>query len=186
MEGAEPGLPPWARVSPKRLDHIRRVAELVSGWSMAMAVPAPERARWLRAVWLHDALRDAPEEELARWAPGIPGPVELLHGPAGAARAEAEGEADAGVLDAVRYHSLGFAGWDMAGQVLYCADYLEPGRSFDRAARAGLAREFPADPDGVLRDVARARISHLILSGWTLPEPTFRFWNRLAVSSSPR
>ena len=148
-----------------------------------MRVPAPERDRWLRAVWLHDALRDASEAWLAELAPSTPGPSELRHGPAAAARAKAEGETDRGVLDAVRYHSLGLAEWDMAGRVLYCADYLEPGREFEPAIRAELARRFPSDAMGVLRDVAHRRVAHLIASRWSLPEPTVRFWNSLAISS---
>ena len=31
-----------------------------------MGVSGVERNRWLRAVWLHDALKDAPEEEKLR------------------------------------------------------------------------------------------------------------------------
>ena len=106
-------------------------------------MPDSERHRWLRAVWLHDALRDAPEEELTRWAPSTPGPPELRHGPASAARAKSEGETDRGVLDAVRYHSLGLAEWDMVGRILYCADYLEPGREHEREWRAELAERLP-------------------------------------------
>ena len=147
-------------------------------------MPEGERHRWLRAVWLHDALRDAPPEELERWAPGSPGPPGLRHGPASAARAKAEGESDRGLLDAVRYHSLGLAEWDMAGRILYCADYLEPGREFERARRAELARRLPSDLSGVLRQVAADRLSRIIASGWPLPDPTVRFWNSLARVSS--
>ena len=100
-------------MSSERLDHTIRVAELVSEWADAMLIHDSERNRWLRATWLHDALRDAPESELAKWASSTPGPVELKHGPASAARAKADGEIDRGVLDAVRYHSLGLAEWDM-------------------------------------------------------------------------
>ena len=149
-----------------------------------MAVPERERRRWLKAVWLHDALRDASPAELARWAPSIQGPAELRHGPASAARAQAEGETDRGVLDAVRYHSLGLAEWDMAGRMLYCADFLEPGREFARERRAVLARRVPADPVGVLREVARDRLKHMVASAWPVPEPTVRFWNSLAAASS--
>ena len=182
--GLRPELPAWAIVSPERLQHIERVAALVGEWAMAMGVPEPERRRWLRAVWLHDALRDASPEELARWAPTTPGPSELRHGPASAARAKAEGETDRGVLDAVRYHSVGLAEWDMAGRMLYCADFLEPGRDFAHERRAELARRLPADLGGVLREVARDRLKHMIASGWPLPEPTVRFWNSLAAGSS--
>lgn len=178
--GLRPTVPDWAVMSPDRLRHVTRVATLVDQWAQALSAPESERQRWLRAAWLHDALRDAPDEELARIAPGTPGPADLLHGPASAAMAKSLGETDRGVLDAVRFHSIGLAEWDMTGRILYCADYLEPGRNHDREGRAELARRFPADPDAVLRQVAERRIIHLIRSGWPLPEPTVRFWNSLA------
>lgn len=180
--GLRPTLPTWAVVSPGRLSHIERVAELVARWAEEMGVPDSERNRWLRAVWLHDALRDAPVEELERWAPSIPGPAALRHGPASAARAKADGETDRGVLDAVRYHSIGLAEWDMVGRVLYCADFLEPGRDHRRSENAALAARFPSDPSGVLRAVAQVRLSRAISSGWPLPDPTVRLWNSLLGS----
>jgi HD superfamily phosphohydrolase YqeK len=179
-----PTLPTWAVVSPDRLGHIERVVALVRGWADAMAVTPSERARWLRAAWLHDALRDASIEELERWSPSEEALAELRHGPASAARAAADGEVDRGVLDAVRYHSVGFALWDMVGRALYCADFLEPGRRFDRDERAELARRFPVAPAEVLLEVARRRILHIVRSGWTLPEPTVHFWNSLTATSS--
>ncbi len=177
-------MPEWAVVTPERVGHIQRVAELASGWAEQMGVPDSERNRWLRAVWLHDALRDAPQEELAKWAPSSPGPRELWHGPASAAHAKAQGEIDRGVLDAVRYHSVGLAEWDMVGRVLYCADFLDPERPFDREGRAQLAARLPRDPTGVLREVARARLLHVIKTGWPILEPTFRFWNNLTAAGS--
>lgn len=162
---------------------MTRVAELASAWADEMGVPDSERNRWLRAIWLHDALRDAPEETLEEWAASTPGPPELRHGPASAAMAKAAGEADRGVLDAVRYHSVGLAEWDMVGRVLYCADFLEPGRDFAHDERRDLAERYPDEPRRVLREVARWRISYTVKSGWALLEPTVRFWNALATSS---
>jgi len=186
MASAGEGLPAWAAASPERVAHIERVARLAAGWAERLRVGEAERARWLRSVWLHDALRDAEDAVLARWAPETPGPRSLRHGPASAARAEAEGETDRGVLDAVRYHSVGYAGWDMVGRVLYCADYLEPGRSFARKWRAELAGRFADDPAGVLLEVAQERVGHLVRSRWPLIEPTVAFWNSLVASSGPR
>jgi HD superfamily phosphohydrolase YqeK len=177
-------LPEWAMVSPSRRRHIERVAELAGRWAEEMGVSETERRRWLRAVWLHDALRDAPQAELKRWAPDASGPVGLRHGPASAARAKAEGETDRGVLDAVRYHSIGLAEWDMAGRILYCADYLEPGRKQAREWRAELAGRLPSEPSQVIRQVATARVGHLVSSGQPLLEPTVRFWNSLVADSS--
>lgn len=179
-----PTLPAWAVVKPERLEHIERVAALAADWAARLGVPDPERNRWLRAVWLHDAVRDASAEDLDRWAPSATGPVEMRHGPASAALAKAGGELDRGVLDAVRYHSVGLAEWDMVGRALYCADYLEPGRPYDRERRAELARRFPEDPGGVLREVARTRVARLIASALPLPEPTVRFWNMLCARGS--
>ncbi|MBA3521314.1 MAG: hypothetical protein H0T90_02260 [Gemmatimonadales bacterium] len=179
-----PTLPQWAVVTPERLEHIQRVAELAAAWAEKMVIPDSERHRWLRAVWLHDALRDAPLEELTRWASTTPGPPELRHGPASAARAKSEGEIDRGVLDAVRYHSIGLAEWDMVGRTLYCADFLEPGRNSDREWREELAQRFPDDSKGVLRQIAEVRLTRLIASRWPIPEPTYRFWNSLAAGAS--
>ena len=90
------------------------------------------------------------------------------------------------MLDAVRYHSVGLAEWDMVGRVLYAADFLEPGRPFERDERAELARRFPSDSRSVLREVARRRMARIIASGWPLPEPTVRFWNSLVTPSPSR
>lgn len=179
-------LPAWAEASPERIAHVERVALLAGGWADRMQISTAERERWLRAVWLHDALRDASPELLDRWAANAPGPPSLRHGPASAARAAAEGETDRGILDAVRYHSVGWADWDMVGRVLYCADFLEPGREFGRKHRAALAQRFPDDPAGVLLAVARERLSHLVVSGWPLIDPTVRFWNSLVAPSASR
>jgi HD superfamily phosphohydrolase YqeK len=177
--GLRPTLPVWAVMSPERLAHVERVAGLVAEWAEEMGIPDSERNRWLRAVWLHDALRDGADEEMIRWAPSASGPAALRHGPASAARAKADGEVDRGVLDAVRYHSVGLAEWDMVGRVLYCADFLEPGRELEKAGRAELARRFPRDSGGVLREVARLRVARVVASGWPLPDPMVRFWNSL-------
>jgi len=160
-------LPPWAVVTPDRRAHIERVAGLLSAWAMPMGVAEGERARWLRAAWLHDALRDAPAE------------TELEHGPRAAVRAAQEGETDPGVLDAVRYHSLGYARWEDVGKMLYLADYLEPGRPFDQQLRRSLAARVPTERDSVLKQVAARRIIWVIESRWPLVRETVDFWNSL-------
>ena len=129
-------LPSWAVVTPARRGHVERVAALIATWATAMKVPERERARWVSAAWLHDALRDAPAAN------------ELAHGPLAAERAAHDGLTDQGVLDAVRYHSLGFAQWDDVGRMLYLADYLEPGRAFDQELRRSLAARVPQERAG--------------------------------------
>ncbi|HEY6854308.1 MAG TPA: HD domain-containing protein [Gemmatimonadales bacterium] len=160
-------LPAWAVVTPARRAHIERVVALVTQWAAALQIAPSERERWLRAAWLHDALRDAPL------------PDELAHGPVAAERAARAGETDRGVLEAVRYHTIGFAGWDDVGRMLYLADFLEPGRDFDRDGRAALAARVPAERWEVLREVAARRITWIVRSGWALPRETVDFWNAL-------
>jgi HD superfamily phosphohydrolase YqeK len=160
-------LPPWAVVTADRRAHIERVAALLSAWALATRAPEAQRDRWLKAAWLHDALRDAPAAN------------ELAHGPMAADRAAQDGEIDRGVLDAVRYHSLGFAKWDDVGRMLYLADYLEPGRAFDRELRRSLAARVPEEPDAVLKQVAARRIARVIEERWPLVRETVEFWNSL-------
>ena len=163
------GLPAWAVATAERRAHIERVVTLLGNWAEAMRAPPAERGRWQRAGWLHDALRDAPAAS------------ELDHGPLAADRAATDGEQDRGVLDAVRYHSIGYAGWDDVGRMLYLADFLDPEREFDRDARRELAGRVPTDRDGVLREVARRRIAWTVRSGWPLREETVAFWNSLVT-----
>jgi HD superfamily phosphohydrolase YqeK len=172
-------LPPWAHVSDKRRGHIERVGRLVDAWATDREIAADERERWLRAVALHDALKDAPPDQLRALAPDAWGRDSLRHGPAAAAVARREGETDRGVLDAVHYHSVGYAGWDDVGRMLYLADFLEPGRRRLARDRDRLTGRVPADPDAVLREVARQRLELTIAKGYPLLPETVAFWNAL-------
>lgn len=160
-------LPAWAQVSKGRRKHILRVTRLLATWADAMALPDAERVTWIDAGRFHDALRDAPVEELRALAGSATTEVELLHGPAVATKLAAEGERRANLLDAVRYHSIGWKDWDRVGRALYMADYLEPGRTFDLDRRAALATRVPTDFDGAFRDVVRARMAYAQEQGYT-------------------
>lgn len=177
-------LPSWAQVSEKRVAHIERVARLMVEWAAELAVPDGERALWLRTVSLHDALKDAPKRVLRELAPEAWDSDSLRHGPAAAAMAERSGERDREVLDAVRYHSVGYAGWGRVGRMLYLADYLEPERGKDRGRRAQLARRVPQDPAGILRAVAAERLGLTIAAGHRLLPETVAFWNALVCEES--
>lgn len=180
-DAGEMGFPSWACVEPGRRAHIDRVAGMLAAWGIAMDVGVSEWRRWVKAAMLHDAVRDLPDDEQARAAGPEWNVPSLRHGPAAAALAERNGERDTGVLDAVRYHTVGYAGWDQVGRMLYLADYLEPGRSFQHAERAWLAAAVPGDPDGCLVEVARRRRTWLLESGLDVPPVTAAFWKHVGV-----
>jgi len=174
-------LPTWAVAGEARRAHIARVAALMDRWAEELGLPDAERRRWKAAAWLHDALRDAPAEELRGQVPAelrdLPAP--LLHGPAAAERLREEGVRDEALLHAIAYHTLGHPALDRLGRALYLADFLEPGRTFDPLGGAVLRARLPAAMDEVLVEVAAARIAFLLDRRRTLRPETVAFWNTL-------
>jgi HD superfamily phosphohydrolase YqeK len=175
-------LPAWSVITPKRREHIERVATLMDEWAAAKGLDDAERTLWRAAGWLHDALRDAnPQalrpllpEEYAEW------PDKLLHGPAAAERLRADGVTDETLLRAVAYHTVGHADFDELGRALYLADYLEPGRKFDQAGRAALRARMPHETIEVLRQVLRTRMAHMVTSHNKVRRETAAFWNSIS------
>jgi HD superfamily phosphohydrolase YqeK len=170
-------LPSWAQVSDKRRKHIARVVALLDTWAEAMHLSSEERDAWRTAGVHHDALRDAPEDQLRLLAGDTTREVEILHGPAVATLLAAKGGFSPGVLSAIRYHTVGSPEWDRTGRALFMADFLEPGRNFARRDRAFLAAQVPTDFDGVFRQVLRARLEHSLREGFSLFPETVDLWN---------
>lgn len=180
MSGKDVVLPAWAQVTEKRRAHIGRVTALLDEWASAMELCAEDARTWHDAGRLHDALRDASEQELRALAGDVPGfTVDMLHGPAAAARLRAEGESRDDLLEAIRLHTVGSHRWGRVGRALYMADFLEPGRKFSRADRAYLAGQVPHDFDATFRQVVRARIEWSLREGMQLYPETVLLWNTL-------
>ena len=178
MSGADSiDLPPWAVASEKRRAHIARVTALLTSWARAMGLSATESAAWRDAGRWHDALRDAPENDLRPLVEASDTPAQLLHGPATAARLAREGETREDVLDAIRWHTTGRVGWARTGRALYMADFLEPGRTFDVERRASVAARVPQEFDAAFRSVVQQRIEWTMREGRALHEETARLWN---------
>lgn len=188
LEAAAAGRPPdWSRASRVRLEHMRRVADLMGAWADALDLSEADRVRWRAAGLLHDCLRDAPLNELRSMLPealrGIGG--RLLHGPAAAARLRADGVADEPILHAIAWHTTGHPGFDQLGRSLYIADYIEPGRRHEPARLAALRARMPAAADDVLRDVLRSRIAHLLVEQRPIRSETAAFWNVVNATATP-
>lgn len=170
-------LPEWAQVNEKRRGHIARVTALLVQWADVMHVRDDERVAWIDAGRFHDALKDASDAELRELVGEAPYEIQMLHGPAAAVRLERAGERRIGVLDAVRYHTIGYVDWDRTGRALYMADFLEPGRGFSKADRGFLAAQVPHDFDGVFRQVVRARLEWSLHEGFSLFPEAVELWN---------
>lgn len=152
-----------------RREHAGRVAGLLGDWASELELADSDRELWIAAGWLHDALRDAPAEELRReLGPAFDAwPGSALHGPAAAERLAGEAPP---LRQAIRHHTLGGPGLEPLGRALYAADYLEPGRSFAPELRARLRERMPHELDAVTREVVRARVEHLRKAG-KVPHP---------------
>jgi len=177
VEAAARGrLPDWARVGSRRSRHIEGVAALMDRWSRELALEAEQRKRWRAAAFLHDALRDADPESLTEV---VDLPPKLRHGPAVAARLEQAGVDDAELLAAIRYHTVGWAGWRELGRFLYLADFLEPGRTLQPARHAALRARLPEGLDEAVRLVCKWRLVDRIGRGGGLRPESVDFWNSL-------
>jgi 2-amino-4-hydroxy-6-hydroxymethyldihydropteridine diphosphokinase len=169
-------LPPWASVKEKRRAHISRVTALLDQWSDALALPSDERKAWHDVGVLHDALRDAEEEELRRLKGDAQRPMHILHGPAVAERLTRKGSSRGRPRGDSLAH-VSSAHWGRTGKALYMADFLAPGRPFSKADRAFLAAHVMTDFDGVFRQVVRTRIEWTVREGKMLFPETADLWN---------
>ncbi|MDZ7703074.1 MAG: bis(5'-nucleosyl)-tetraphosphatase (symmetrical) YqeK [Trueperaceae bacterium] len=119
-------------VTPKRFEHIVRVAILAETIAIANDFSRGDlRATSLAAV-LHDAARDLPPDEMFALAPPEC-PLEQqhplsVHGRAARALAEGWGVSDERVLSAVEGHVFGVSHDNRVGMAVYIADVSEPGR----------------------------------------------------------
>ena len=160
---------------------MARVADLLESWALQWGLDEGERVRWRAVGFLHDALRDEPLSSLLPLAPADFGGLSdaLLHGPAAAERLRTEGVADAELLDAVAFHTVGDPGFGRLGRALYVADFLEPGRTFLGEWGKSLRSRVPGALDEVVLEVARARIAHILDHKAALHPRTIAFWNAL-------
>jgi predicted HD superfamily hydrolase involved in NAD metabolism len=131
------------QVSPGRFKHIQGVVK-TSGVLAKRFGQSEPKARL--AAWLHDCAKELSRAEMLNWLKGtsfrldalekqMPG---LWHPHAGAAIAFKKWKIrDGAVLEAIRSHTLGGVTMGPLAQVVFVADFIEPGRVFEGV---GLAR----------------------------------------------
>ena len=111
------------KVGEKRFAHTKRVIDLAT--AMAARFGESVEKAGLAAL-LHDYGKD----------PGGGVENDLGHGGMAAEAAASEfGVADVDVLNAIRYHTTGRAGMSRLERIVFLADTVEPGRTYDSIAR---------------------------------------------------
>lgn len=174
-------LPDWSRVSQLRLPHLESVSQLLQRWAETLALDEVDRVRWAAAGWLHDALRDAPPEQLVGEAGDYP--KKVRHGPAAAALLRRDGVGDEELLEAITFHSLGCGGLRRLGRFLFLADYLEPKRRYAPVENAVLRARLPERERAVLKVVCARRIVQRLERDKSLRQETVDFWNELTADA---
>ncbi len=173
----------------QRLAHVRGVVEAVREMAEAGDWSAERASAAARAAWIHDALRledpeshrrriEAAGEELDRWA--LAHAPKLFHAHAAAVWAAARGEADPEVLMAVRHHPTAHPDWGPVGQLLYVADFCEPGRSYaERLRTAELRRRAATGREGLAEVACRVlslRLTHVAREDRPVHPLSLRAW----------
>ncbi len=172
-----------ALVSPKRWDHIERVAILAESIAQANQFPQDEVDAAALAGILHDAARELSDEELLDLAP--PHSKEerehpmTLHGRAARALAERWGVQDLRVLDAIEGHVFGVTPEDRIGMAVYIADMSEPGRGVNDEIRA-LAM---TDLSSAYEKAVRTKVAYLRERGKPIHPITLEVHEQLATDS---
>ncbi len=184
---AEGQLPDWANVSNKRAAHIERVRLLLGEWADAAGLPAEDGMRWRATGCLHDALHDAPHDDLRLAVPADfrDAPGKVLHGPACVVRLRNEGVQDEELMHAILYHTLGHEAFGRMGCALFAADYLEPGRQQDPDVRAALRSRMPLEMDTVVPIILKQRLLDQVGNGRRIRMETLAFWNAISDDRRP-
>ncbi|AEJ61328.1 metal dependent phosphohydrolase [Spirochaeta thermophila DSM 6578] len=129
----------------------------------------------------HDLARDLPRDVLVAFVPcledvgkhEVEHPV-LLHGAVAAhLLAHVYGLPIPEILEAVRHHTLGAPGLGPLGQILFCADYLEPQRTHISREEAGRILSLP------LPDMVCAVVEHMERSGFPVHPVTMEMYRAL-------
>lgn len=179
-------LPKW--VPEERLAHVWGVHATALTLAERFGVD-PEQAAV--AALLHDIAKAWSGADLLRAAAdfGIlvdiveqqqPG---LLHGPVGAELARREfGVTDESVLQAIRLHTTGDRDMTALDQVIFLADLIEPGRSFDGVDE--VRRLAASDLPGAVLEALRLNLTYIMRQGWLIHVRSVAAYNWLVAAKS--
>ncbi len=122
------------RLSAKRFNHSKGVA--VCAENLAGRYKADGHSAYLAGL-VHDCAKELPLEEMNKITANleleemIRESKNLLHGPAGAVFAKNNFNISDEVYDACFYHTVGKEKMSLLTKIVFIADMIEPGRSFE-------------------------------------------------------
>jgi predicted HD superfamily hydrolase involved in NAD metabolism len=173
-----------SHMSEKRLRHSERVAETAAQLSGKFGVD-PDHAR--QAGLLHDICREYAPDLLLQLADKFDILVDdiemaeplLLHGRVGAALISFDLSVnEPEILEAISYHITGGPAIGKLAQLIFVADFVEPGRAFEAAAR--LRESIPRlTPEQILLKVYRRTIQYVIDQYYMVHPRSIQGWNEL-------
>lgn len=158
-----PIAPALALEKPERREHSYRAALLAA--ARARSAGVPER-KCLLAAALHDCGKYVPADSplLKGFVPPENVPVPVQHQYTGAYLAEHEfGVSDGEILNAIRFHTSGRAGMTELEKLIYLADMLEEGRSFEGVE--SLRKLFFTDLNACLYAALKQQTEYLAAQG---------------------
>ena len=162
-----------SRISEPRFNHCLGVEVMASKLAERFDVD-PEKASI--AALLHDVCREVSPDLLLKLAAKFDilisnieqtEPI-LLHGFVGAAIVKQElNIIDPMILEAIAYHITGAAHISPLAQLIFIADFIEPGRQFERA-RILREEAFSLKPDQLLLKVYNYTINYVVNQGYLI------------------
>jgi predicted HD superfamily hydrolase involved in NAD metabolism len=170
------------QVSPRRFKHIQGVVKTSEKLAAWYGLPI---AKARLAAWLHDCAKELPKVEMRRWILKAKGRLDrqeqsmpaLWHPQAGAAIAQLKWRIkDRRVLEAIRCHTIGSPEMAPLAQLVFVADFIEPGRKFLGIQQARKAA-YQSLKEGV-RAKAMMTIGFLMTKRMKVHSRLLETWNR--------
>lgn len=149
------------KMSKKRFEHVIRVEKTAIQLAREYAADVEKASI---AALLHDVAKEQSEAEMRDIVISENLNLDLLqfgsqiwHAPVGSILAEREyGISDDEILEAIKYHTIAAPEMSLIAQIIFVADYIEPGRTHEAAKEARKLASYS------LRDAVRFEITQTI------------------------
>lgn len=172
------------QLTKQRYAHTVRVMEMAL--ELAEHYGADQKKVEIAAIF-HDYAKYRQPEEMKRWiiAEKLPQDLldyhsELWHGPVGSRMIEREiGIADSEIQSAIYWHTTGKRYMNVMDQIIYIADYIEPGREFSGVEE--VRNIVYQDIGQACWMAARSTIQYLMANNQPIYPDTFQLYNERLV-----